>query len=57
MKKHNLTSGLSLESTFEDVFECFGGAYPFEEHQITPERYTTKCDPRLNWNQTLKLLN
>ena len=57
MSKNELNSGISLEATFEDVLECFGGAYPLEEDQIKSERYVTKCDPRLNWNQTTKLLN
>ncbi len=30
MKNHDLPSGISLEATFEDVFECVGGAYPLE---------------------------
>lgn len=56
MDRHELPSGISLEATFEDVLECHGGAYPLEEDQIKAERYVTKCDPRLNWNQTTKLL-
>ena len=30
MDKNELPSGISLEATFEDVLECFGGAYPLE---------------------------
>jgi 3-deoxy-D-arabino-heptulosonate 7-phosphate (DAHP) synthase class II len=34
MDNHSLPSGMSLEATFEDVLECFGGAYPLEEEQL-----------------------
>lgn len=31
MKHHNLPYGLSIESTYENATECFGGAHPLTQ--------------------------
>jgi 3-deoxy-7-phosphoheptulonate synthase len=49
-----LPGGLHLELTGEFVTECVGG-YGGTDLANVPARYTTTCDPRLNYDQTLDL--
>lgn len=56
MKKNDLPFGLSLQSTHEDVTECIGGHFPFEQSHLQKSRYKSKCDPRLNPGQLCRLI-
>lgn len=46
--------GLHLELTGEAVTECVGGPGGVTEARV-PERYTSYCDPRLNFEQGVRL--
>ena len=46
--------GVHFELTGQNVTECIGGAEGIREDQLK-DRYTTRCDPRLNANQALEL--
>jgi 3-deoxy-7-phosphoheptulonate synthase len=46
--------GVHFEMTGEDVTECTGGSGRLSEKDL-PLRYTTHCDPRLNYGQSLEL--
>ena len=46
--------GLHLELTGEAVTECVGGPGGVTEDRV-PERYTSYCDPRLNFDQGVRL--
>lgn len=48
-------SGIHLESTFENVFECQDNQN-FNRTSLQNECYTSYCDPRLNHDQTLQVL-
>lgn len=47
--------GLHLELAGEDVTECLGGAHVPDEAALT-RRYTSLCDPRLNNEQALLMV-
>jgi hypothetical protein len=46
--------GVHFELTGENVTECTGGPQRLLEHDL-PQRYTTYCDPRLNYAQGMEL--
>jgi len=46
--------GIHCEMTGQNVTECIGGAEAITENELT-EKYFTRCDPRLNANQSLEL--
>jgi 3-deoxy-7-phosphoheptulonate synthase len=46
--------GVHFELTGEDVTECTGGAAAITADQL-PSHYQTRCDPRLNYQQSLEL--
>jgi 3-deoxy-7-phosphoheptulonate synthase len=46
--------GLHCEMTGQDVTECIGGAQAITEQGLADE-YVTRCDPRLNAQQSLEL--
>lgn len=46
--------GVHFELTGEDVTECVGGAAGVTEEDLT-QRYTSFCDPRLNYQQALEM--
>ena len=46
--------GMHIEMTGKDVTECTGGAQQIDEAAL-PDRYHTRCDPRLNGSQALEL--
>jgi len=46
--------GVHFELTGEDVTECVGGPQYLGEHSLKM-RYTTYCDPRLNYLQSLEM--
>ena len=46
--------GMHIEMTGKDVTECTGGAQRIEAATL-PDRYHTRCDPRLNGSQALEL--
>jgi 3-deoxy-7-phosphoheptulonate synthase len=46
--------GVHFEMTGKDVTECIGGAQQIDELALK-DRYHTRCDPRLNANQSLEL--
>ncbi len=47
-------AGVHFELTGEDVTECVGGAAGVREEDLA-HNYTTACDPRLNYQQSLEL--
>lgn len=46
--------GVHLEMTGENVTECVGGPEALTEEDL-PHRYTTYCDPRLNYAQSMEV--
>ncbi|MBL8963596.1 MAG: 3-deoxy-7-phosphoheptulonate synthase [Phycisphaerae bacterium] len=50
----SVLGGVHFELTGEDVTECVGGAAGVTEQHLT-QRYSTLCDPRLNYQQSLEL--
>jgi Class-II DAHP synthetase family len=46
--------GVHFELTGENVTECVGGPEKLLEHDL-PRRYTTYCDPRLNYAQSMEV--
>ena len=46
--------GVHFELTGENVTECTGGPEKLLEHHL-PRRYTTLCDPRLNYAQSMQV--
>lgn len=46
--------GVHLEMTGRDVTECTGGVYQLSDDDLL-RSYDTRCDPRLNANQSLEL--
>lgn len=48
--------GIHLESTPDEVTECLGGKGVKVGEEDLPKAYTTFCDPRLNHNQVIDLL-
>lgn len=49
-----ILGGVHFELTGEDVNECIGGAAGVAETDLT-HNYTTPCDPRLNYQQSLEM--
>ena len=49
-----IIGGVHLELTGENVTECIGGTHGPEEHSLG-ERYQTRVDPRLNYEQSLEM--
>ncbi|MCK4871163.1 MAG: 3-deoxy-7-phosphoheptulonate synthase [Phycisphaerales bacterium] len=52
--KYGYLCGVHFELTGEHVTECIGGASGVSECDLDLQ-YTTKCDPRLNWEQALEM--
>ena len=50
----SILGGVHFELTGENVTECTGGPQNLTESDL-PERYTTYCDPRLNYAQGMEL--
>jgi 3-deoxy-7-phosphoheptulonate synthase len=48
--------GVHLEITADDVTECVGGEVGVRESQLGLN-YQSYCDPRLNYSQSLELMN
>ena len=46
--------GTHLEMTGESVTECTGGPEELQNADL-PQRYTSYCDPRLNYAQSLEI--
>ena len=46
--------GVHFELTGENVTECTGGPEQLLEGDL-PRRYTTYCDPRLNYAQSMEV--
>ena len=46
--------GVHFELTGENVTECTGGPEKLLEHDL-PLRYTSYCDPRLNYAQSMEV--
>lgn len=46
--------GVHFELTGDDVTECVGGGSGVTEHDLATN-YTSRCDPRLNYQQALEL--
>ncbi|RHY26616.1 hypothetical protein DYB32_007451 [Aphanomyces invadans] len=46
--------GVHIELTGENVTECTGGPEGLSAADL-PERYTTMCDPRLNYSQSMEV--
>lgn len=53
-ENQSILGGVHLELTGENVTECLGGARALQEHDLT-KAYTTRVDPRLNYEQALEL--
>ncbi|PHM73863.1 3-deoxy-7-phosphoheptulonate synthase [Xenorhabdus kozodoii] len=51
-ERHACCAGIHLETTAEDIAECFGCGFQPEE----PELSNILCDPRLNKIQTIELI-
>ncbi len=51
---NSILGGLHLEMTGENVTECLGGSSHIEMTDLGAN-YTTYCDPRLNYSQSLEL--
>ena len=49
-------SGIHLESSHSSITECFGG-FSNQINNIEIDKYTTYCDPRLNLQQTIELVD
>ena len=50
----SILGGVHFELTGEDVTECTGGPQELSEADL-PRSYTTHCDPRLNYAQSLEV--
>ncbi len=50
----SILGGVHFELTGEDVTECTGGPQELSEADL-PRSYTTHCDPRLNYAQSLEM--
>ncbi len=50
----SVLGGVHFELTGEDVTECTGGPQELSEADL-PRSYTTHCDPRLNYAQSLEV--
>ena len=52
MKSH--LGGVHIELTGENVTECVGGPEDLMAKDL-PHKYTTYCDPRLNYSQSMEV--
>ncbi|TDH72626.1 hypothetical protein CCR75_001034 [Bremia lactucae] len=50
----SILGGVHFELTGENVTECIGGPQGLDEQDL-PLRYTSYCDPRLNYSQSMEL--
>lgn len=55
-EKGTIPGGIHLEMTSNDVTECIGGKYIKEEKNYLQTNYLSSCDPRLNFFQTIELI-
>ena len=46
--------GVHFELTGENVTECIGGPEGLDASDL-PEHYTTYCDPRMNYSQSMEV--
>lgn len=46
--------GVHFELTGENVTECIGGIQDLKDHHLD-ENYTSQCDPRLNYHQSMEI--
>lgn len=51
---HSFLGGVHFELTGDDVTECVGGPQDLKEDQLA-DNYTTYCDPRLNYAQSMEM--
>ena len=53
----SIPGGIHLEMTANDVTECIGGKYIFNyDDTFLNKKYLTSCDPRLNFFQTVEIV-
>ena len=57
-QKGTIPGGIHLEMTGNDVTECIGGKYLVKQKnkQFLQQNYLSSCDPRLNFFQTVELI-
>lgn len=57
-QKGTIPGGIHLEMTGNDVTECIGGKYIVKQKnkQFLQQNYLSSCDPRLNFFQTVELV-
>lgn len=57
-QKGTIPGGIHLEMTANDVTECLGGKYLVKQKnkQFLQQNYLSSCDPRLNFFQTVELI-
>jgi 3-deoxy-7-phosphoheptulonate synthase len=57
--KGTIPGGIHLEMTGNDVTECLGGSYMMDVQNETflRKNYLSSCDPRLNFFQTIELID
>lgn len=53
-KYNSRLGGVHIELTGENVTECIGGPQDLDESDL-PRKYTTQCDPRLNYAQSMEV--
>jgi len=51
---NSILGGVHFELTGENVTECIGGGAGLQEEHLT-ENYTSSCDPRLNYSQSMEM--
>ena len=58
-EKGTIPGGIHLEMTGNDVTECLGGSYMMDEQNeaFLRKKYLSSCDPRLNFFQTIELID
>ena len=55
-EKGTIPGGIHLEMTGSDVTECVGGKYIKNYNKFLEKNYLSSCDPRLNFFQTIELI-
>ena len=55
-EKGTIPGGIHLEMTSNDVTECVGGKYIQDSKKYLERNYLSSCDPRLNFFQTIELV-
>jgi 3-deoxy-7-phosphoheptulonate synthase len=55
-QKGTIPGGIHLEMTSNDVTECIGGKYILDNKNFLEKKYLSSCDPRLNFFQTIELI-